>query len=445
MKSPLRVDLGVLNEIARIANHDLELRPMLQRITDTLAHTFDWQFVALVSISDDRKSFVCEAVTSSMPTEVYVEYGRPLGSGVVGEVAATLRPLLLDDVREHANYVETLPGALSELCVPIFHGGQLVAILNVESTRLGAFHDQLPLLLTVAEQIAPAIANARLYSELKQRARLMEMMSQLSRTALEATDLAQLLERVADYVRARFPIDVEARLGSTDVTATTFDAAVLSVPIVHHGATLGVLRFEARSPDAFTPANVLAFEAIADQIAGAIHLASIRHDLEEANARLQRLSMLDGLTGIANRRRFDEALDVEWRRALRSGAPLSLLMIDIDAFKPYNDAHGHQAGDDCLCRVGAILVESLHRAGDLVARYGGEEFVVLLPETDREHAAGIAEMLRERVAAGAPVTISVGVSTLVPELGGAAFVLIAEADAALYEAKRSGRNRVVVR
>ena len=445
MKSPLRVDLGVLNEIARIANHDLELRPMLQRITDTLAHTFDWQFVALVSISDDRKSFVCEAVTSSVPTEVYVEYGRPLGSGVVGEVAATLRPLLLDDVREHANYVETLPGALSELCVPIFHGGQLVAILNVESTRLGAFHDQLPLLLTVAEQIAPAIANARLYSELKQRARLMEMMSELSRTALEATDLAQLLERVADYVRARFPIDVEARLGSTDVTATTFDAAVLSVPIVHHGATLGVLRFEARSPDAFTPANVLAFEAIADQIAGAIHLASIRHDLEEANARLQRLSMLDGLTGIANRRRFDEALDVEWRRALRSGAPLSLLMIDIDAFKPYNDAHGHQAGDDCLCRVGAILSESLHRAGDLVARYGGEEFVVLLPETDREHAARIAEMLRERVAAGAPVTISVGVSTLVPELGGAAFVLIADADAALYEAKRSGRNRVVMR
>jgi diguanylate cyclase (GGDEF)-like protein len=445
MKSPLRVDLGVLNEIARIANHDLELRPMLQRITDTLAHTFDWQFVALVSISDDRKSFVCEAVTSSMPTEVYVEYGRPLGSGVVGEVAATLRPLLLDDVREHANYVETLPGALSELCVPIFHGGQLVAILNVESTRLGAFHDQLPLLLTVAEQIAPAIANARLYSELKQRARLMEMMSELSRTALEATDLAQLLERVADYVRARFPIDVEARLGSTDVTATTFDAAVLSVPIVHHGATLGVLRFEARSPDAFTPANVLAFEAIADQIAGAIHLASIRHDLEEANARLQRLSMLDGLTGIANRRRFDEALDVEWRRAFRSGAPLSLLMIDIDAFKPYNDAHGHQAGDDCLCRVGAILSESLHRAGDLVARYGGEEFVVLLPETDREHAARVAEMLRERVAAGAPVTISVGVSTLVPELGGAAFVLIADADAALYEAKRSGRNRVVMR
>jgi diguanylate cyclase (GGDEF)-like protein len=445
MKSPLGVDLAVLNEIARIANQDLELRPMLQRITDTLARTFAWEFVALVSISDDRRSFVCEALTSSAPTEVHVGYGRPVGSGVVGEVAATQRAIVIDDVREHANYVETLPGALSELCVPVFHGGRLVAILNLESTRLAAFHDQLPLLLIVAEQIAPAIANARIFSELQARARLMEMMSELSRTALEATDLEQLLQRVAESIRARFPIDLTATLGDTAMAETTFEDAAVNVPIVHHGAALGVLRFEARTDDAFTPANVLAFEAIADQIAGAINLASIRHDLEEANARLQRLSMLDGLTGIANRRRFDEALDVEWRRGVRSHAPLSLLMIDIDAFKPFNDAHGHQAGDECLRRVGAILAESLHRAGDLVARYGGEEFAVLLPETDAEHAKQVAEMLRELVAAGAPVTISAGVSTMVPELGAAAFVLVADADAALYEAKRSGRNRVVGR
>src|ERR1051325_3767220 len=205
MKPPLRVDLVVLNEIARIATQDLELRPMLQRITDTLAHTFDWQFVALITISEDRKSFVCEAVTSSMPTFVHVGYSRPLGSGVVGEVAATGKPMLLDDVRAHENYIETLPGALSELCVPLFHASQLVAILNLESTRLAAFHDQMPLLLTVADQIAPAIANARLYSELKQRASLMEMMSELSRTALEATDLDHLIERVVAYIKERFP------------------------------------------------------------------------------------------------------------------------------------------------------------------------------------------------------------------------------------------------
>ncbi|HEY6139535.1 MAG TPA: diguanylate cyclase [Thermoanaerobaculia bacterium] len=442
MKPPLRVDLVVLNEIARIATQDLELRPMLQRITDTLAHTFDWQFVALITISEDRKSFVCEAVTSSMPTFVHVGYSRPLGSGVVGEVAATGKPMLLDDVRAHENYIETLPGALSELCVPLFHASQLVAILNLESTRLAAFHDQMPLLLTVADQIAPAIANARLYSELKQRASLMEMMSELSRTALEATDLDHLIERVVAYIKERFPIDVTATLGSAEAATTQFDGPSLAVPIVHHGATLGALRFEAQSSDVFTPANVLAFEAIADQIAGAINLASIRRDLETANAHLQRLSMLDGLTGVANRRRFNEALDVEWRRGIRSKAPLSLLMIDIDTFKRYNDAHGHQAGDECLCLVGATLQESLHRAGDLVARYGGEEFAVLLPETDAEHALRVAEILRERVAAATPVTISVGVSTITPDLGGASFVLVADADAALYEAKRRGRNRV---
>ena len=445
MQSPLRVDFGVLNEIARIANQDLELRPMLQRITDTLAHTFGWEFVALISISDDGKSFVCEALTSSVPTEVYAGYSRPLGSGVVGEVAATLRPLLLDDVRTYPTYIETLPGGLSELCVPIVLGHRLVAILNLESSRLAAFHDQLPLLQTVAEQIAPAIKNARLFAELKQRAGLMQMMSELSRTALEATDLDQLIARVTAHIHERVPIDVTATLGDVDATETTFAGNALSVPIVHHGATLGVLRFEAASADAFTPANVLAFEAIADQIAGAINLVGIRRDLEDANARLQRLSMLDGLTGIANRRRFDEALDTEWRRGVRSRQPLSLLMIDIDAFKRFNDERGHQAGDDCLCHVGAILAESLHRAGDLVARYGGEEFAVLLPETDAEHARAVAEMLRQRVAAGAPVTISAGASTIVPELGGAAFVLVADADAALYEAKRSGRNRVVVR
>jgi len=444
MKPPSRVDLAVLNEIARIATQDLELRPMLQRITDTLAYTFDWEFVALISISDDRQSFVCEAITASVPAEVYVGYGRPLGSGVVGEVAATAKPLLLDDVREHKNYIETLPGGLSELCVPVVHGSRLVAILNLESTRLAAFHDQLPLLLTVADQIAPAIANARLYGELKQRASLMEMMSELSRTALEAIEFDQLIERVVGYIRERFPIDVTAMLGSAGAAETKFDGPSLSVPIVHHGATLGVLRFEAQSPDAFTPANVLAFEAIADQIAGAINLASIRRDLEQANAHLQRLSMLDGLTGVANRRRFDEALDVEWRRGARSRAPLSLLMIDIDVFKPYNDAHGHQAGDDVLCRVAATLAESLQRAGDLVARYGGEEFAVLLPETDAEHARRVAEMLRERVAGTAPVTISVGVSTITPDLGGAAFALVSNADRALYEAKRAGRNRVMV-
>src|SRR6266576_6829718 len=199
--------LETINEIARIATLDLELRPMMQRITDALAQKFGWEFVALVMVDADRTAFVCEAVTSTMPTDIHVGYSRPLGSGVVGTVAATEQPILLDDVRTFPGYVETMPGTASEICVPVRHGGKLVAVLNLESTRPAAFHDQLPLLTTVADQLAGAIANARLFGETRERARLMEMMSEVSRTALEANDLSELLDRIVRYVEEHFSVE----------------------------------------------------------------------------------------------------------------------------------------------------------------------------------------------------------------------------------------------
>src|SRR5258708_30378987 len=125
--------LEILNEIARIATLDLELRPLLQRITDTLVARFDWELVACVTVDAERKTFVCEAVTSLVPTIVAPGYSPPLGSGVVGEVAATEKPILIDDVRAYHNYVETLPGVLSQLCIPVRHRRQLVAIPNLQN------------------------------------------------------------------------------------------------------------------------------------------------------------------------------------------------------------------------------------------------------------------------------------------------------------------------
>ena len=172
--------------------------------------------------------------------------------------------------------------------------------------------------------------------------------------------------------------------------------------------------------------------------------------LEEANEKLQHLSELDDLTGIANRRRFEKMLDAEWRRALRDARPLSLIMIDIDYFKDFNDTQGHQSGDRCLQRVATEIREALTRPGDLVARYGGEEFAAILPSTPMKGALAVAEVLRARVESiatrhpSAPrgiVTISLGVatttgSTTAPE------DLVASADEALYRAKRAGKNRV---
>ncbi len=179
----------------------------------------------------------------------------------------------------------------------------------------------------------------------------------------------------------------------------------------------------------------------------------VTKQLEVANRKLKLLSSMDGLTGIANRRHFDETLEKEWRRALRAESKFSLILMDVDSFKPYNDHYGHQAGDDCLKKVAQALQAEVKRPADLVARYGGEEFVVVLPETDSMHAGILAEKLREQIESlqipheksqTVPVvTCSLGVATLKPTQDLQSKSLVEEADKALYLAKRGGRNRVV--
>ena len=173
--------------------------------------------------------------------------------------------------------------------------------------------------------------------------------------------------------------------------------------------------------------------------------------LQQANDHLQRLSYMDALTGIANRRHFEEILEIEWRRAFRAKTPMTLLMIDIDHFKQYNDSFGHRAGDGCLARVAAVLDESVQRAGDLLARYGGEEFAAILTGTDEAGGAEVAERLRAAVEqlgierSDDPtrlVTISIGVAAAIPGEASSPELLLSAADTALYEAKRLGRNRV---
>ena len=180
-------------------------------------------------------------------------------------------------------------------------------------------------------------------------------------------------------------------------------------------------------------------------------LRATREELTRVNEELRRLAALDGLTGIANRRRFDEAAHVEWQRGWRQRTPLALLLCDVDHFKQYNDHLGHPAGDLCLKKMAAVLTGQLKRPSDLAARYGGEEFALLLPDTDLAGALRVGEACRaglEQLALphpGAPrgvVTMSMGVACIVPGEDDTLEDLIARADAALYEAKRAGRNRV---
>ena len=188
-------------------------------------------------------------------------------------------------------------------------------------------------------------------------------------------------------------------------------------------------------------------------------LTSLFHDITrlyrssaEANARLVALAHVDGLTGAYNRRHFDATLKSEWGRAMRDARPLSLLMLDVDFFKQFNDAYGHLAGDDCLRAVGQRLRECLRRPADVVTRFGGEEFAILLPNTDGTGSLKVAEMLRASVealqiphprSAFGFLSLSIGTSTRVPESDSDPLLLVRLADEALYRAKSEGRNIAV--
>ena len=237
-------------------------------------------------------------------------------------------------------------------------------------------------------------------------------------------------------------------------------ASILAVPVLSRGAMQAVLLLENRLiRDAFPVARLEGVMLIAGQLAISLDNARLyaslerkvvaRTDqLEAANRRLAELSITDPLTGLANRRKLAESLEEELLRARRTREPLSLAMVDIDHFKQYNDKHGHQAGDRCLQRVATELRHAV-RVTDLVARYGGEEFAVVMPEMDSRAARDAAERLRvaisdlaEPMTDNSVVTASIGVATIDNPDAQSTERLIAQADAALYAAKRNGRNRV---
>lgn len=199
--------------------------------------------------------------------------------------------------------------------------------------------------------------------------------------------------------------------------------------------------YETRTPEGYLATTLV-------DVTGLVRKGKV---LEARNLQLTQQSATDELTGLANRRRFYQSLTTEWQRAARSLTPLSLLMVDIDHFKSYNDCYGHLAGDDCLRQVAAVLGQCVRRAGELVARYGGEEFVLLLPGADMARACETAQKCLDRMRhAALPhstspvapyVTLSIGVACLLPDPSLDPAAMVNAADAAMYRAKTGGRAR----
>lgn len=235
--------------------------------------------------------------------------------------------------------------------------------------------------------------------------------------------------------------------------------SVLVLPVLNQGRMVAVIYVENNLLEgAFTERHVKTLELLGAQAAislvNARHVENLERKVAERTEELRRMSMKDGLTGIANRRSFDERLGGEWRRAMRTGKALSLMMIDIDHFKLFNDHYGHVEGDHCIRAVAQTLERTVNRSTDLVARYGGEEFAVILPDTDGDAALWLAKSCLQSVAdlaiphakssAAHRVSISIGLCSMTVETELGSEKLVTLADQALYRAKHAGRNQVSV-
>lgn len=293
--------------------------------------------------------------------------------------------------------------------------------------------------------------------------------------ALIASGEPRILNDLVDYL-AKHPQSESTRL----IVAEGMRAS-LTCPLVVMGKTIGFLFFSSINSYSYQSVHVDTFVKISDHLSMIVEKGRLYENMQRANQRLEaeikqrirsesllltaqeelqaayreleKQASIDGLTGVSNRRTFNESLTREWSRSLRNHRPISLILIDVDEFKSYNDTYGHMAGDECLRTVASVLRQSVRRPSDLVARYGGEEFAVLLPETDLAGAGLLAEAMRRGVSReqithqGSHVsdvlTISLGIASMIPAHGGDPASLIVSADRSLYNAKAAGRNCVM--
>jgi len=339
------------------------------------------------------------------------------------------------------------------------------------------------ILANVANQFAVALENAQLYLKACRRMVELNTIREIGNELAAINDLEELAEKTVQIIHSAFHYQFCAifllneekdrvsyyaysgiRPGGLSEEYLDFTKGVLGqalksseavrigerqlvVPLKFQGQVIGIIDAMYNGEGMLSEDDYFILTTLAQDIAVALKNAQFSRTL-------QQLSFLDGLTGIANRRCFEQTLQHEWEKALEKESFLSLIMLDVDCFKLYNDSYGHLGGDSCLKQVAQVLKSSLQKSNDFLARYGGEEFVVVLPETTLQAATVIAQSLKKAVSdlkiphCQSPVndyvTVSLGVATMKPQKDSNAFWLVKQADQALYQAKNSGRNRFVV-
>ncbi len=479
--------IAILYEAGQAVLSTFELDEVLRRILDIARDHFDLGNVAILLLDENARQL---SVRSQFGWDAGAET-IPLGidEGLTGAAVSSKRPIYAPDVKQDPRYVCSARSTRSELAIPLLVRGEAIGVMDCQSDELQHFDPQtIELLILFSTQASIAIENARLYNLERQRARQLEAINKVAQQSTAVLELDALLEQACGVIQEafgvahvsillrddedlvlrahrgtlkprfdvslRFPVSeapwslviasgrlAEQRLDCRPASRQLFEncRSRLSIPLISFGQTLGVLTLHSSEPDAFRESDLRCLESLADICANSIQNARYVE-------RVKQLAYLDGLTGIFNRRYFEQRFTEEVERALRYGTGMAVVMADIDEFKRLNDDFGHFVGDEVLRQVSSLFHDQLRKV-DVVCRYGGEEFAILLTHANVQQASRIAEKLRRMVekwtfpGVSRTVTMSAGVATFGLH-GVSRDELIQAADRALYAAKQSGRNRV---
>jgi len=484
--------LGLLEEVGRQITNSLDEKEILQRTLQAVVKRFGYA-EAVISLLVRKDILEVAAISGTEDFGYRPGYQQKMGEGIIGHVAETRKPHITVDVSNDPYYYSSAERKGSAIGVPMLDKERLLGVIYIESSIENDLNsDDVQTLQALANQVAISIQKARLYARTQQHLQVMTTLRSVSHAVSASLELNEILQNVIELLKDSFgytyigiyllegevlrlgtalgysndmiiyeiPVSsgVIGRTVRTRQTQFVPDVSTdpdflraayevkseICVPLLKEGNVLGVLNLESNGDVSLDENDVNLMNALAGPVAIAIDNARL-------HAEMRLMALTDPLSGLANRRSFDDRLDAEILRAQRYGHPVSLIIMDLDSFKEFNDRWGHPAGDERLREIGNLLHDNV-REPDVAARYGGEEFAVILPNTPKDGAIALAERLRLAAEAAAPgenpsqapipgYTISLGVATF-PQDGETVYHLLLAADHAELDAKRLGKNRV---
>jgi diguanylate cyclase (GGDEF)-like protein len=487
------VQMGLIQEVSRQMSESLDETEICQKTVDAMADFFSYDETA-ISLLIEGDKLELTAIGGAKDMGFSPGFRQNIGQGIMGHVAETREPYFNSDIIHDPYYYHpSKQGSGAAMGVPMLNEGQLLGVIYIQSAPPHTIiTDDIQTLQTLASHLVTAIQKARLYTDARDHLLTMTTLQSISQTVTSSLELDTVFKIVVQLLKENFGytyvsiylLDGEAlQLGAqagypneliiyeipiaSGVTGRSIRSrqvqfirdvkaepnflrasyeveSEICVPLLKEDTVLGVLNIESNSSRPLTGKDVELLTAFAGSVAMAIDNARL-------HAKVTSLALTDGMTSLVNRRAFDQLFEIEVARAVRYDHPLSLIMMDMDFFKDYNDTYGHPAGDERIKAIANVLLANV-RDPDVAARYGGEEFAIILPNTAKAGAMMLAERLREFAEAQAPqksipgtpiagYTLSLGVASF-PEDGKTYSDLLLTADNAEMTAKHLGRNRV---